>query len=92
MGLAEGDARQAPGHEAEIDGVEAAEQIGVPRARAIGRLGVDDIGGLGQDDVEAGLPVLDILVVNGPGGGLGVLDGSRHCERRVFGLGVAEVW
>lgn len=78
--LTEGDAGQAPAHQALVDGVEAAEQVRVPRTRGLGRLGVDNIGGLGQDDVETRLPVLDVLVVDGAtSGGLGVLSGSGHC-------------
>jgi len=65
MSLAKGNARNAVGHEADIDGVEAAEEAIVPRLRVFGRLGVDMLARLGQDVVDASLPVLHILVVDG---------------------------
>jgi len=67
MSLAEGDAGNAPGDQAEIDGLEAAEEGAVPRLGVLGRLGVENITGLGEDLVDADLPVLDIAVIDGAG-------------------------
>ena len=89
--LAEGDAGDAVADQAEVDGAEAAEEAVVPRLRVLGRLGVDVLAGPGQDVVDARLPVVDVLVVDGPvvvgvlGGG-----GSGHGDERKVRLGIKE--
>lgn len=80
--LAKGDARQAVRDEAQVDGAAAAEQGVVPWLGGRGRGTLDVLRGLGEHGVEALLPVLDIVVVDGAGGGwlgrgLGV---SRCCH------------
>lgn len=67
MRLAKGNTGQAAGNETRVNRVEAVEETGEPRLRALRRLGVDDLGGLGKEVVEAVLPVLDIVVVDGAG-------------------------
>lgn len=68
--LAERDAWQAVGYETEVDRAAAPEQGAVPCLGRRGRGALDVLRGLGEHCVEALLPVLDIMVVDGPGGGL----------------------
>jgi hypothetical protein len=75
MGLAESNAWQAAGDQAEIDGLEAGKETGVPGDGVFRRLGVDDVAGLGEDSVESLSPSLDVPVVNGTAASLGR---SRH--------------
>lgn len=65
MRLAKGDARKAVGNEAGINGVEAVEEAGVPALRGLRRLGVDDLTRARQDVVEAVLPVVEVLLIDG---------------------------
>lgn len=90
---AKGDAGQAPGDEACVDGVEAVKEAGEPRLGAGGRARVDVLRGRGQEGVGAVGPVLGIVVLeravvvlHGRGGlhrRLLFLNGSGH---RVSGL------
>lgn len=64
MGLAKGDAGQAVGDQAQVDGAEAAAEGLAPGLRALGRALVDVVGGAGQDIVETVLPLGDVLVVD----------------------------
>lgn len=77
MSLAEGDAREAVGDQAQVDGAAAAEESLAPGLRAIGRALVDVLRRAGQDIVETVLPLGDVLVVDSHfvdgGGGLLVL-------------------
>lgn len=87
MSLAEGNARNATGDQAGIDGVEALKETGVPRLGLGRRLLVDVLARAGQDIVESVLPVLEVVVVDGTvvvllrssGGGSGGGRGG-HCE------------
>jgi len=76
--LAEGDAGETPGHQAEVDGVEAAEEGSVPVLGRLGRFGVDHICWLGEDIVKSLGPSLDVAIVNRTGI---VLLGGGHCEK-----------
>lgn len=82
VSLAKGDAWQAVCYEAQVDGAAAAKQGVVPCLGGRGRGTLYVLRGLGEHGVEALLPVLDIVVVDGAGGGwlgrgLGV---SRCCH------------
>lgn len=77
--LAEGDAGNAPGHEAQVDRVEAPEECVGPGLRRLGRLGVDVLTGPGKDIVDARLPVVHVGVGEGARLlGAGVLCGGSH--------------
>lgn len=79
MGLAEGDTRDTAGDGTGVDGVEAAEEGRGPRLSVGGRLGVDMLAGAGKDIVEAVLPVLHVVVVNGTVV-VGVGSRGSHCD------------
>jgi hypothetical protein len=64
--LAECHAWTAVGHATEVDRGQAAEKGLVPRLRGRGGFGLDDLAGLGKDLVEAVLPVVDVVVGDGP--------------------------
>jgi len=64
MSLAEGNAGNEASHQAGVNRVEAVEETAGPAGRALMRLGVEMITGLGENSVEAGLPVIDIVLVN----------------------------
>jgi hypothetical protein len=63
VGFAEGDAWEAVGEAAEIDGVEAAEE-GAGPGTSIGRARSGNLFGVGEDGVEAFSPVGNVLVVD----------------------------
>ena len=79
MSLAKGDAGEAPGDQAGVDGAAAAEEGVVPGLRSLRRLGVDMLAGTGEDVVDAVLPLVEVIVVDGTVVVL-VLGGSGHCE------------
>lgn len=68
--LAKGDAWQAVRDQAQVDRAAAAEERVVPRLGRRGRGALDVVRGLGEHRVQALLPVLDVMVVDGAGGGL----------------------
>ena len=68
--LAKGDAWQEVCDQAKVDRAAAAEQRVVPCLGGRGRSTLDVLRGLGEHRVEALLPVLDVMVVDGTGGGL----------------------
>lgn len=65
MGLAKGHARDAAGDGAQADGAEAAEEAVLPRLRRLGRLGVDMLARTGEDIIEAILPFVEVVMVDG---------------------------
>jgi len=69
--LAKGNAREAVGQQAEVDGVEAVEEASCPCLGIRGRLRVDGLARLVQNRIHAVLPVLDILVIDRAVGVLG---------------------
>lgn len=77
MRLAKGDAWQAVRDEAQVDGAAAAEERVVPRLGRRGRGALDVVPGLGEYRVQALLPVLDVVVVDGARGGGGMLLWAR---------------
>jgi hypothetical protein len=83
MGLAKGDTGNTAGDQAGVDGGEAAKEGVVPGLGRLGRLGVDMLAGAGEDVVEAILPLVEVVVVNGTVV-VGVLSRGSHCERYLF--------
>ena len=63
--LTKGDAGQAVGDEAGVDGVEAVEEAGEPAAGALRGLGVDVLARAREDVVEAVLPGVEVGGVDG---------------------------
>lgn len=82
MSLAKGDTRNTAGDQAGIDGGEAAKEGVVPGLGRLGRLGVDMLARTGEDVVEAVLPLVEVVVVNGTVV-VDVLSRGGHCERYV---------
>lgn len=64
MGLTKGNARNAAGDQAQVDGAEAGEEAVVPWLRIRRGLLVDVFAGPGENVVEASLPFLDVVVAD----------------------------
>lgn len=77
MSLAKGYARNAAGDSAKVDGAKASKEAVLPRLGRLGRLGVDMLAGTGEDIIEAVLPLVQVVVVNGTIV-MGVLSWGRH--------------
>jgi len=78
MGLAECDARETPGDQAGVDGVEAAEEASIPLA-GISSSGGCNLISVGEGIIEASFPVINIVLVDGAGLGW-CTSWSRHCD------------